>query len=201
MPGFSIDKADGLNNRAEVRRKHRWSFVTLGTQSMTAEGLLWLRKAQRPEVEVAPIEMHYDQERVWHTGRHFWSDIKLIWYDSEQPDISSGIYDWLNEIVNVENATASTSAEAKRDSILQMTLVDQVSEQWFLKNSWPTKVNWGELDYASSDFAEVEVTLKFDRASRIDKFSNFKALEIPFRKRQAIQEAVAAALAAFVSPF
>ena len=39
-----------------------------------------------------------------------------------------------------------------------------VVELWDLQGAWPQNINWGELDYASSDNAEITFSLRFDGA-------------------------------------
>jgi len=39
-----------------------------------------------------------------------------------------------------------------------------VVSKWILKNTMCTTVNFGELDYNSSDLATIQLTLRFDYA-------------------------------------
>lgn len=34
-------------------------------------------------------------------------------------------------------------------------------EQWQLQHVWPTNVNWGDLSYEDSGFAEISLTLRY----------------------------------------
>jgi len=167
MPGFLISGSEfGKGNLSEVRRKHRWFFSTLGTTQITTEALLWLKSATKPEIEILPLEMHFEQERAWQAGKHQWNDIELVWYDAEQPDISSVVYEWLNETLNIDRATMATPATYKRDGQLEHQSSSMKSpDVWRLYNIWPTRVNWDSLDYSDSNFLEVKVTLKYDRAT------------------------------------
>ncbi len=40
------------------------------------------------------------------------------------------------------------------------------TEKWTLFNAWPSDWDWGGLDYAANDIAEVTIELVFDRAIR-----------------------------------
>jgi hypothetical protein len=37
-------------------------------------------------------------------------------------------------------------------------------ENWSLKNLWPAAINFGDLDYGSSDVATLDLTLRFSEA-------------------------------------
>jgi hypothetical protein len=39
-----------------------------------------------------------------------------------------------------------------------------VIEQWDIQGAWIQDFNGGELDYASSDNAEISITIRFDAA-------------------------------------
>ena len=42
--------------------------------------------------------------------------------------------------------------------------VGAVCEEWSLQGTWPQEVNFGDLDYSSSDPTEIAVVLRFDNA-------------------------------------
>jgi hypothetical protein len=39
-----------------------------------------------------------------------------------------------------------------------------VIEKWILQGTMVTSANFGDLDYSSSDIADISTTLRFDRA-------------------------------------
>jgi hypothetical protein len=57
------------------------------------------------------------------------------------------------------------AAGYKRDVELEMLdPTGVVVSKWILKNTMLTNVNFGDLDYSSSDLATIQATLRFDYA-------------------------------------
>jgi hypothetical protein len=180
MPGFNIIGSEvdhqGLkvpSANIETRRTHRWVFALL--QPMTDASLVILKKAARPSFNFDEVEMHHDQEVSWFAGKQKWDAIELEWYDAEQdPEVSGGIYDWLNAVTDLRNVKVSKPSKFpsgyKSRGELHMTDGQGSStEKWTIHNVWPSKVNWNTLDYTSSEIQTIAVTIRYDRATRLDQ--------------------------------
>lgn len=176
MPGFNIQpfgggySAQGPANTIEIRRKHRWVFETLGrgTGTFSQAELLVLEKASRPSFKFEEPEMHHNQEVARFAGKQDWDPITMIWYDSEQnPDISRGVYHWLETVVNMQELSVAHPRYYKRTaSLVMLDGAGQTTEQWQMLGTWPQAINWQELDYASTDLMTCEATMRYDRAVR-----------------------------------
>lgn len=188
MPGFVIcgQGDSGLSAKIEIRRKHRWVWQTLtqgsseaGAAQFTQAELLVLAKAQRPQVKFDAVEMHHDQERAYFAGKTEWNPIKLVWYDVEQePNVSQSIWNWFNRVTSFTRGCIYPPSYYKGEGVLSMTggctsgLNNgsvggaEISESWMVCNAWPQDGNWGDLDYAESALATIEVVMKFDRAMK-----------------------------------
>lgn len=171
MPGFKVDGegnnlGDAPTNVTETKRKHRWYFSTL---EPVADILLYLQSASRPNFTFEEPEMHHNEEVVRFAGKRSWEAITMTWYDAVQPkDVSSKLYDWVNGIVgSIPNADVNPPDEYKKEGNLEM--LDGAGgsvEKWVLKGCWPQTINWGDLDYTSTDIQTCECTMRFDRAQR-----------------------------------
>ncbi len=176
IPGFNIApygggfSVQGPSNTTETRRKHRWVFETLGRGAGTfsqAE-LLVLQSAMRPSFKFEEPEMHHNQEVSRFAGKQDWEPITLTWYDVEQnPDVSRGLYNWIETVVNMMSLGVSHPSIYKRSATLGMlTGMGVFSEHWTISGTWPATVNWGELDYTSTEIQTIECSMRFDRAVR-----------------------------------
>lgn len=176
MPGFNIQplgggySSSGPSNTVETRRKHRWVFESLGrgTSYFTQSELLLLQSAQRPSFKFEEPEMHHNQEVARFAGKQDWDPITLVWYDGEQnPDISRGIYQWIETVVNMQSISVAAPVDYKRTgSLLMINGQGGSTEQWTLYGTWPASSNWQDLDYISTDIQTLEATMRFDRAVR-----------------------------------
>jgi len=81
--------------------------------------------------------------------------------------VSANIYDWLATVVDLTTANVNLPSSYKQQAAL--TMVDTTgaaTETWTMWNAWPKEVNWGDVDYTSTDIATIEATLRYDRALR-----------------------------------
>lgn len=176
MPGFNVQpfgggfSAAGPSNTIEVRRKNRWVFESLGrgTGAFSQNELLVLQSASRPSFTFEEPEMHHNQEVIYFAGKHTWEPITLTWYDSEQqPDISRGVYHWIETVVNMQNMGVAHPRFYKRQA--QLAILDGIgnpTERWTMYGTWPKACNWQDLDYATHDLLTMEATMRYDRAIR-----------------------------------
>jgi hypothetical protein len=176
MPGFNIApfgggySAQGPSNTVEIRRKHRWVFETLGRGqgSFEQSELLVLQSASRPSFKFEEPEMHHNQEVARFAGKQDWEPVTLVWYDEEQqPDLSAGLYKWIETVVNMHSIKVAHPRNYKRTaSLLMLDGTGQTTEKWTMLGTWPSACNWQELDYTSTDLMTIEATMRFDRAVR-----------------------------------
>lgn len=169
MPGFSIgDGEGGPPNTTEARRTHRWVFTALDPENLGADQLLFLKSASRPKFVAEEAVMHHDQEQAYFLGKHTWDPITMTWYDIQQdPDISESLYNWLNAAVTIAGAVAQLPSDYKKEAKLDMiSNTGDAEETWAIKGAWPKEVDWGSLDYTSTEIQECSAVLRFDRAIR-----------------------------------
>jgi len=146
----------------EVRRKHRWVFNYLGRGRngyFKAQELLVLQSASRPAFKFDEAEMHHNQEVARFAGKQDWDPVTMTWYDVEQnPDISRGIYYWLETVVNMQTiAVAHPSHYKKHAQLRTLDGTGQAGELWTMWGTWPSAINWQELDYTSTDLLTCEM--------------------------------------------
>lgn len=176
MPGFNVApmgggySAAGPSNITETRRVNRWVFETLGRGrgTFSQAELLLLQSANRPAFSYDPVEMHHNQEIARFAGKQDWEPINLKWYDAEQnPDVSRGLYHWLETVTNMASVRVAHPANYKRTgSLAMLDGTGQATERWSLYGTWPESVNWGELTYVEGNISLIEAVLRYDRAVR-----------------------------------
>lgn len=176
MPGFNIApfgggySNQGPSNTTEIRRKHRWVFEVLGRGAGTfsQSELLFLQSASRPSFKFEEPEMHHNQEVARFAGKQDWEPVTLVWYDAQQdPDISRGIYMWLETVVNMQSIAVAHPRFYKREaSLLMIDGAGATNERWQMMGTWPSAINWQELDYTATDLQTLEATMRYDRAIR-----------------------------------
>lgn len=178
MPGFATPYDSALhagrnapNARAETKRKHRWIFTVFwdGALGNLQNSSVYLQTAQRPHAVTEEAVMHHDEEQVYFAGKYHWEPLSLVFYDSQDPvNTSQAIWDWFNSVVSVPNAAVALPSEYKKQCLLDMTDGSGGSiEGWQIDNCWPIDVNWNDLDYTNTEIQTVDVSMKFDRATKV----------------------------------
>jgi hypothetical protein len=175
MPGFNIGGGGGANepsNVAETRRKHRWLFETLPPLQQNVR--LFLQKASRPNFKYEEAIMHHDQEQAYFAGKQSWEPITLTWYDAEQdPDVADEMMNWVKTVTTgglgppAQITVAPPNAYKTQAELTMTDGAGQPTERWELKGCWPQQSNWGDLDYTNSEIQLIEVTMRYDRAVKV----------------------------------
>lgn len=154
------------------KRKFRWVFSIDGQQ-------MWYAKVgARPNLTIDETEIHHLHERHMISGKPVWENLSLTIFDVKPTSTSLGgseekLHEWLNTVWKFSReigafdfmAMGDHDSEYKQDLTIRM--LDghgEVMETWWLLGAWPQTVNWGDLDYSSSDTADVEITVRYDRA-------------------------------------
>lgn len=146
----------------EPLRKNRWLFrfpSDLGIMEW------WLSQASRPNIEQTEQEIPFLNTSTWVIGRYKWQQINCTFRDPIGPSASQAIMEWVRLHSESVTGRQGYAAGYKRDVELEMLdPTGVVVQKWILKNCMLTNVNFGELDYNSSDLATIQATLRFDYA-------------------------------------
>jgi len=173
MPGFNIAGAgQGPNSLAEIRRTHRWIFES--STHLSEPVLIVLQKASRPALNIEEPAMHHNQEQVYYAGKHTWESLSLSWYDVEQePNVSKAMWDWMEQCLiftggNAASVNPPSTYKATETNLQMRDGLGAATETWAVYNGWPQNLNWGALDYTSTELQIIEIKFRFDRAVRTD---------------------------------
>lgn len=146
----------------EPLRKNRWLLrfpSDLGIQEW------WLAKAARPSIEQEDTTIDFLNTKTHVVGKYSWSDINVTFRDPIGPSASQAIMEWVRLHSESVTGRQGYAAGYKRDVELEMLdPTGVVVSKWILKNVMLTKVNFGDLDYSSSELSTIDCTLVMDYA-------------------------------------
>jgi hypothetical protein len=148
-----------LANTYEPKRKFRWILQIRGIDAYT------LKTAARPQLTFDEVVMDYINTKRYVSGKQTWGPIAITTHDPIAPSAAQKVMDWVR--LNYEPLTGRMGYATfyKQDIVLK--LLDPqgtVVEYWDIIGAWPQDVNFGDLDYATSDNTEISFTLRFDNA-------------------------------------
>lgn len=158
----------GVIGRSDItfKRKFRWTFEILGfcndLKNKVPEH--FVKVAARPNLSIEETEINHLNAKMWIPGKGTWDTLTVTYIDVANQEMNS-LYNWLATVYDFTNPIQLGQAE-KRDwdatGVLNMydgcgTLL----ESWILQHMWPSGINFGDLDYSSSDEATIELTLRY----------------------------------------
>lgn len=161
------------------KRKFRWTFEVLdvcgGGNSIGYIPPSYVKLANRPNISFDETEINYLQGKMFIPGKATFETITVTYYDVTpvNDDTILNLYNWIGSVYDflgpegtVFNPKMSSfaSGPGSYGGTGVLTMFDgggEALEQWTLSQCWPQSVNFGDLDYASSDECNIELTLRY----------------------------------------
>lgn len=162
------------------KRKFRWTFRVIGICGDDSKYITenFVKLASRPNLTIEETEINYLNAKMFIPGKGTWETVTVTYYDvagADIPDITTNItslWNWILSVYNfadpLEEQHIPMGASRKDYSGTgQLVLYDgcgNALEAWKLIAVWPQAVNFGELDYSSSEEVTIELTLRYMHA-------------------------------------
>jgi len=146
-------------------RKFRWLFHI---KSVFADGIggKFCKLAARPSVSFAEAVLNHLTETITIPTRVEWQPLSITVFDVTNGE-SEHLYDWANKFYDFKTGKIYPVVGNKFKTDATLVMLDgqgSTVEEWTIENCWPQTINWGDLDYTSNDTADIELTLRYDRA-------------------------------------
>jgi hypothetical protein len=125
----------------------------------------WVSTTSRPKYTSQEVEIPFLNTSTYVIGRFNWETIDVTFRDPIGPSATQALMEWIR--LHSESVTGRQGYAAGYKKDVELELLDPtgvVIEKWILQGTMITSANFGDLDYSSSDIADISVTLRFDRA-------------------------------------
>ena len=169
--------------RLEPKRQHRWLLNLDGIDAFV------IKTVQKPSFSVSETTHQFFGHQFYYPGQVTWNTVAVTLVDPIYPDTSMMLYNKLrlsgydvpDRLIReplrpglfTPSKAEATDALGGKVKLRQIGTVDdvpnQVIEEWQLFNPWILDVNFGSLDYGSTDMVEISMTLRYDFAQLIEK--------------------------------
>lgn len=159
MATETLQIRDLLANNYEPKRKFRWIIQIDGIDAFV------MKTGARPQQTAEETVLDYINTKRYVSGKIAWNPIQMTMHDPIAPSAALKIMEWLR--LNYEPLTGRMGYASFYKKDISLKLLDPqgtVVELWDITGAWPQDVNFGDLDYASSDNVEIQFTLRFDNA-------------------------------------
>jgi T4-like virus tail tube protein gp19. len=153
-----------------LKRQFRWTFWVEFEPDSCLSGIVpssWVKVAARPNLDIDETQIDFLNGRTWIPGKGSWQTMTVTYYDAITADLAP-LWSWLATVYNFVKPNQLHQASKRKDygGKAHLELYDGCGnyvEKWTLKDCWPKAVNFGTLDYASSDVVTVELTLRYSQ--------------------------------------
>lgn len=157
------------------KRKFRWTFEVEGAFKVERH---FVKVAARPNLTVEETEINFLHAKGWIPGKAAWETVTVNYYDVASNE-NQNLWNWLASVYDFTDPVALKMGTMRADYAATgtITMYDGSGtslEQWTLKDLWPQAINFGELDYSSSEECNIEVTLRFSNVEYQSLCPNFK---------------------------
>jgi hypothetical protein len=143
----------------EPKMQNRYIMEIDGIQSYL------IKTAARPSINFETIVLDHINIKRKLQGKGEWQDISITLYDPIVPSGAQAVMEWIR--LGHESITGRRGYADfyKKDiSFYMLGPVGDKVEQWTLKGAFIVSADFGGLDFASNDVAEISLGLAYDYA-------------------------------------
>lgn len=125
----------------------------------------YVKSASRPKYSSEETEIQFLNTSTFVVGRFKWETISVTFRDPIGPSATQALMEWVR--LHSESVTGRQGYAAGYKKDIELEMLDPtgvVIEKWILQGTMLNDVDFGSLDYSTSEIAEITATLRFDRA-------------------------------------
>ena len=128
----------------------------------------WVSTTSRPKYTSQEVEIPFLNTSTYVIGRFNWESISVTFRDPIGPSATQALMEWVRLHSETVTGRQGYAAGYKKDVELEMLdPTGVVVQKWILQGTQLNDVDFGGLDYSSSDLADITATLRFDRAINV----------------------------------
>ena len=124
-----------------------------------------IKTTGRPNISFEEVELHHLNVKRYVKGKATWEPIEFTLYDPVVPSGAQAIMEWVR--LHHESVTGRDGySDFYKKDITFNTLgpVGDKVEEWTLKGAFISAATFGDMDWATEDPVNIELTLKYDYA-------------------------------------
>jgi hypothetical protein len=145
-----------------IKRKFRWTFEISAPCGDVP--IHYVKVAARPKLQIDPTEINFLNATSWIAGKAKWEPISVTYIDVASKDME-GLFKWFLSIYNfnksVDLPMSEASGYAATGNLVLYDGCGQPLERWLFSMMWPELIDFGTVEYASSDEMTIELSLRY----------------------------------------
>ena len=125
----------------------------------------FVKTMNRPQITFEEIELNHINVKRYLKGKGTWEPLEITLYDPIVPSGAQAVMEWVR--LHHESVTGRDGySDFYKKEITFNTLgpVGDKVEEWTLKGAFISAATFGDMDWATEDPIQIELTLKYDYA-------------------------------------
>ncbi|MFY0658062.1 MAG: hypothetical protein JXR12_15095 [Neptunomonas phycophila] len=158
----------------QPKLKNRWrvTFIGMGGEGSSSQPVSHQAiTVNRPTLRFDEVELNRYNSRAYVAGRHEWEPMNVTIEDDVTGSASKIVNEQIQKQQFLIGAEGPFLGAAQEGSIYKFATKiemldgkEQVIERWVMQGCFVQNVEYGELDYGSSEAVLINLTLRFDHA-------------------------------------
>jgi hypothetical protein len=155
----------------KLKYRFRATFVNFGTTNPTTELTKQVMDIKRPNVNFNPITIDVYNSKVYLQGKPEWQETTINLRDDATGAVSQLVGQQIQKQFDfLEQASSAAGINYKFQLVYDIldggngTATPNVLESWELDGCFLSSVDYGDMNYNSSDPVTIALTVKFDNA-------------------------------------
>jgi len=158
MPDL-IDPSEIMFTPFEPKLKNRFIMYIEGIPAYI------IKSGNRPTIQFEQIVLDHINVQRYVKGKGVWQPLDIMLYDPIVPSGAQSVMEWVRLSHESVTGRDGYSDFYKKDITFNMLgpVGDKV-EEWTLKGAFISAATFGDMDWATEDPVQIELTLKYDYA-------------------------------------
>jgi hypothetical protein len=170
--GVPVDGAEASTLMPKLQYRFRVRFLNLGSETGNELVTQNVISAGRPSLTHEEIVVDSYNSKIYLAGKHTWEAVSIVLRDDMNSNVIKQIGAQLNrQLDHADQASARSGASYKFTTFIE-TLdggnggsSPEVFDTWELSGCYLSNVQYGELNYGTSDMVQVTMQIRFDTAT------------------------------------
>jgi hypothetical protein len=155
----------------KLKYRFRVSFENFGLGTNVTELTKQVVDFTRPSMSMEPVEIPIYNSTIYYAGKPKWETTTVNIRDDSLGNVAKLVGEQIQKQFDfLQQASAISGIDYKFITRCEITdggngtAVPEILETWELYGCFLSQVNYGELNYSSSDPATIQMTIRFDNA-------------------------------------
>jgi hypothetical protein len=169
--GVPVSGESGTTLMPKLQYRFRVTFSNLGGSSKATVITRNVVSVTRPSLEHDDVTVDTYNSKIRLAGKHMWQDISLVIRD----DVDSGVIKELGaqiakQVDHADQAVPTAGEDYKFGMKIEMldggnAGSENVIDEWVLSGCFIPSIQYGDLNYATSEVVQVTASIRYDNAS------------------------------------